>query len=85
MCKRVRKFALFAPSILWLCSGAVVAGDGAIRYRDRLAADIPADGSPLHVPWARHHALLAGSAGPPVPQYVRTPDADRVLAPGAAP
>jgi tRNA threonylcarbamoyladenosine biosynthesis protein TsaB len=64
--------------------GAVVAGDGAIRYRDRLGGDIPADGSPLHVPWARHHARLAGSAGPPMPQYVRAPDADRVLAGGGA-
>jgi tRNA threonylcarbamoyladenosine biosynthesis protein TsaB len=65
--------------------GAVVVGDGAIRYRDRLGgAAIPADGSPLHVPWARHHAALAGTAGPPLPQYVRAPDADRVLTARAA-
>jgi hypothetical protein len=42
------------------------------------------DSSPLHVPWARHHAALAGTAGPPIPQYVRAPDADRVLTARAA-
>jgi tRNA threonylcarbamoyl adenosine modification protein YeaZ len=63
-----------------LLSGAVVTGDGAIRYRGQLpSATIPADMSPLHVPWARHHAALADTAGRPVPQYVRAPDADRVL------
>ena len=36
--------------------GAVVAGDGAIRYREQLrGAAIPGNGSPPHVPWARHH------------------------------
>jgi tRNA threonylcarbamoyl adenosine modification protein YeaZ len=61
--------------------GAGVAGDGAVRYRGRLSgASIPPDGSPLHVPWARHHAALAEGAGPPTPLYVRAPDADRVLA-----
>ena len=65
--------------------GTVCAGDGAIRYRDRLGAlDIPADDSPLHVPWARHHAALADGAGPPEPLYIRAPDADRALAARAA-
>jgi tRNA threonylcarbamoyladenosine biosynthesis protein TsaB len=66
-------------------AGTVCAGDGAIRYRDRLAGlQIPPDDSPLHVPWARHHAALAGSAGPPEPIYLRAPDADRALAARAA-
>jgi tRNA threonylcarbamoyladenosine biosynthesis protein TsaB len=68
-----------------LAAGTVCAGDGAVRYRDRLAGpDIPADDSPLHVPWARHHAALAATAGPPEPLYVRAPDADRALAARAA-
>ena len=65
--------------------GTVCAGDGAIRYRDRLdGLKIPADGSPLHIPWARHHAALAETAGPPEPLYIRAPDADRALAARAA-
>jgi tRNA threonylcarbamoyladenosine biosynthesis protein TsaB len=63
----------------------VCAGDGAVRYRDRLAAlEIPPDDSPLHVPWARRHAELAETAGPPEPLYIRAPDADRALAARAA-
>ena len=55
-----------------------VSNKGAIRYRDHLhGLEIPADDSPLHVPWARHHAALAGTAGPPEPLYLRVPDADR--------
>jgi tRNA threonylcarbamoyladenosine biosynthesis protein TsaB len=66
-----------------LPAGTLVAGDGAVRYREQLAGlHIPPDGSPLHVPWARHHAALAESAGPPEPVYGRAPDADRVLAGG---
>jgi tRNA threonylcarbamoyladenosine biosynthesis protein TsaB len=60
--------------------GVLVAGDGAIRYREELVdLRVPADGSPLHVPWARHHAARAVGAGPPEPLYLRAPDADRVL------
>jgi tRNA threonylcarbamoyl adenosine modification protein YeaZ len=68
-----------------LPEGAVVAGDGAVRYRGQLSgAVIPPDESPLHVPWARHHAALSGLWGPPEPLYVRAPDADRSVAAGAA-
>lgn len=68
-----------------LPAGAVVAGDGAVRYRDLLeGADIPPDDSPLHVPHARHHAALHDVAGPPDPCYLRAPDADRSLAARAA-
>lgn len=68
-----------------LPAGAAVAGDGAVRYRDRLGgARVPDDDSPLHVPWARHHASLHAAAGPPEPVYLRAPDADRVLTARAA-
>jgi tRNA threonylcarbamoyl adenosine modification protein YeaZ len=68
-----------------LPEGALVAGDGAIRYRDRLVgARIPDDASPLHVPWARHHAALRERWAAPDPLYVRAPDADRVLTGRAA-
>ena len=61
-----------------LVAGTVVAGDGAVRYRDALgAAHVPADGSPLHVPWARHHAALRQLWADPDPCYVRAPDAER--------
>jgi tRNA threonylcarbamoyl adenosine modification protein YeaZ len=68
-----------------LPEGATVAGDGAIRYRDAIPAAVPDDGSPLHVPWARHHAALRGLWTAPDPLYVRAPDADRSIAAGAAP
>jgi tRNA threonylcarbamoyl adenosine modification protein YeaZ len=64
---------------------AMVAGDGAVRYRQQLGgAVIPPDESPLHVPWARHHAALSRLWAPPEPLYVRAPDADRSIAAGAA-
>jgi tRNA threonylcarbamoyladenosine biosynthesis protein TsaB len=66
-----------------LPAGSVVAGDGAIRYREVFAeAAVPDDRSPLHVPWARHHARLHERWGPAEPLYVRAPDADRVLTGG---
>ena len=68
-----------------LPAGSVVAGDGAVRYRDLLVgAETPRDDSPLHVPHARHHAALHDVAGPPDPCYLRAPDADRALAARAA-
>jgi tRNA threonylcarbamoyl adenosine modification protein YeaZ len=79
--------AAYAPEKLTAVAapGARLAGDGAMRYRDRLAGfDVPPDESTLHVPWARHHARLLPTAGEPEPQYVRSPDADRVLAGRAA-
>ena len=78
----------YAPEALaaLVPTGARIAGDGAMRYRDGLAGfDVPADTSTLHVPWARHHARLLPAAGEPEPLYVRSPDADRVLAGRAAP
>jgi tRNA threonylcarbamoyl adenosine modification protein YeaZ len=78
----------YAPEALTALApqGARIAGDGAVRYRDGLAGlDVPTDTSTLHVPWARHHARLLPSAGEPEPLYVRSPDADRVLAGRVAP
>jgi tRNA threonylcarbamoyladenosine biosynthesis protein TsaB len=60
-------------------------GDGAVRYRELLAAAggrVPSDDDPRHVPWARHHAALARDFGPAEdagPIYLRLPDAERAL------
>jgi tRNA threonylcarbamoyladenosine biosynthesis protein TsaB len=69
-----------------LAPGCTLAGDGAVRYRDQLeaAALIPPVGSPLHVPWAHHHAALRQLWNRPDPLYVRAPDADRAIAARAA-
>jgi tRNA threonylcarbamoyladenosine biosynthesis protein TsaB len=74
------------PEELDLEPGRLCVGDGAVRYRDVLepaGAEIPPDGDPRHVPWARHHAALA-TAGAGLdgaePIYLRAPDADRALA-----
>ncbi len=62
-------------------AGRTLVGDGAVRYRELFAgAEIPPDGSALHVPQARFHALLArkfGAAEAIVPIYLRVPDAER--------
>ena len=69
------------PSDLELEPDTICVGDGAVRYREMLeekGADVPPDESPLHVPWARHHAALAhgfGDAGAVEPVYLRLPDA----------
>jgi tRNA threonylcarbamoyladenosine biosynthesis protein TsaB len=70
-----------APDELELERGTVCVGDGAVRYRallEQKGADVPADESELHVPWARHHAALAEGFGPAdevQPMYLRLPDA----------
>ena len=48
------------------------------------AAVIAPDASPLHTPWARHHASLSSLWTAPEPLYVRAPDADRSLPARAA-
>jgi tRNA threonylcarbamoyladenosine biosynthesis protein TsaB len=74
------------PEELVLEPGTRCVGDGAVRYRDVLAAAgavIPEDEADAHVPFARHHARLAERFGPVdavEPIYVRAPDADRILA-----
>ena len=70
-----------APAELELPPGTTCIGDGAVRYREILeakGAEVPADESPLHVPWARHHAALAeefDDAERVEPIYLRLPDA----------
>ncbi len=73
--------AAYAPADLAarLAEGTVCVGDGALRYRavfEGVGADVPPDGSPLHLPLARAHAALAIFDGArPEPLYLREPDA----------
>jgi tRNA A37 threonylcarbamoyladenosine modification protein TsaB len=75
--------AVVAPEELALEAGAIAIGDGARRYRELLSArgaEIPPDDDPAHIPWARHHAALAGDFGPAEavePLYLRVPDAEK--------
>src|SRR5438874_5453793 len=69
-----------APSDLPLVADAVCVGDGAVRYRDRLVAEIPPDDDERHVPRARFHAALARDYGPAEsvePLYLRVPDVEK--------
>lgn len=74
---------LLAPSELTVARGTVCVGNGAVRYRSVLVArgaEVPPEGSELHVPWARHHAALArdfAAAELVEPMYLRVPDAER--------
>ena len=74
------------PRELRVEPGRTYVGDGAIRYRtmfERAGGAVPDDESEAHVPWARHHAVLArdfGTAERVVPLYLRVPDAERNLA-----
>jgi tRNA threonylcarbamoyladenosine biosynthesis protein TsaB len=71
------------PGDVAVVAGQPCVGDGAVRYRSLLedaGAGVPPDDDPVHVPWARHHALLAESFGPAElaePLYLRLPDAER--------
>lgn len=66
-------------------AGKAYVGDGAVRYRAEIeerGGAVPPDDDPEHVPWARHHALLARDFGPgdaAEPIYLRAPDAERAL------
>ena len=85
--KRREVFALVAgvpwvgtPADLALEPDAVCVGDGAIRYRESLDAEIPSDEDERHVPRARFHAALARDYGPAElvePLYLRVPDAGK--------
>src|SRR5215212_6736180 len=74
------------PAAAFEAPGRTCVGDGAIRYREHLersGALVPPDESDLHVPHARFHAALARdfrAAELVEPIYVRSPDADRMLA-----
>ena len=73
------------PEELRLEPGTVCVGDGAVRYRallEEAGAEVPPDGSELHVPRAELHARLASDFGPAEaiePIYLRVPDAERSL------
>src|SRR3954463_8577348 len=59
--------AAFAPEAVEIEPGAVLVGDGAVRYRELFeaaGATVPPDDDDAHVPWARLHAVLATDFGP---------------------
>jgi tRNA threonylcarbamoyladenosine biosynthesis protein TsaB len=74
------------PADLELEPGAILIGDGAVRYRrafEAAGAEIPPDRDKVHLPHARLHAALArefGDADLVEPIYVRLPDAERAAA-----
>ena len=78
--------ACVAATSLAVEPGRQYVGDGAVRYRERIAAaggTVPPDDAPEHVPWARHHARLAqdfGAADEAQPIYLRVPDAEKAIA-----
>jgi len=60
----------------------LAAGSGALRFRDELGVETPADDDPVHRVAARHVCALAvtdgtGGSGVPAPIYLRAPDAER--------
>jgi tRNA threonylcarbamoyladenosine biosynthesis protein TsaB len=75
--------AVLAPEDLRIEKGRTYVGEGAVRYRTLIegrGGAVPPDESDVHVPWARHHAALAGEFGPAElaePLYLRVPDAER--------
>lgn len=77
--------ACVAAADLSVEPGRTYVGDGAVRYRDEIAAKggvVLAEDAPEHLPWARLHAGLAREFGPgeaAEPIYLRVPDAERAL------
>jgi len=75
-----------APAELAVEAGREYVGDGAARYRrtiEEAGGIVPPDDDGRHVPWARHHALLAGPGGAAElvePVYLRVPDVDKAAA-----
>ena len=73
------------PTELAPAEGRLCVGNGAVRYRETFEAHggvVPPDDDPRHVPWARHHALLATDFGPAEavePLYLRVPDAEQTV------
>lgn len=71
---------VLVPAELELDPGAVLVGDGAVRYRavfEAAGAEVPGDEDERHLPRARFHADLARDFGPAElvePIYVRTPN-----------
>jgi tRNA threonylcarbamoyladenosine biosynthesis protein TsaB len=77
---------VLAPGDVAFEAGAVLVGDGAVRYRGLLeekGAVVPLDSDERHLPRARFHAALAGELGSVdliEPLYLRVPDAERNIA-----
>jgi tRNA threonylcarbamoyladenosine biosynthesis protein TsaB len=71
-----------APDEVPVAAGALLVGDGAVRYRETFeaaGATVPPRESELHLPRALFHARLAGEGASPddvEPVYVRVPDAE---------
>jgi tRNA threonylcarbamoyladenosine biosynthesis protein TsaB len=74
---------VLAPADVVVEPGAVLVGDGALRYRalfEERGAVVLGDADERHLPRARFHAALTGELGPVdaiEPLYLRVPDADR--------
>jgi tRNA threonylcarbamoyladenosine biosynthesis protein TsaB len=77
---------VLAPADVVVEPGAVLVGDGALRYRavfEQKGAVVPGDADERHLPRARFHAALAGVLGAIEaiePLYLRVPDAERNVA-----
>ncbi|HEX3226867.1 MAG TPA: tRNA (adenosine(37)-N6)-threonylcarbamoyltransferase complex dimerization subunit type 1 TsaB [Gaiellaceae bacterium] len=77
---------VLAPADVVVERGAVLVGDGALRYRalfEEKGAVVPDDADERHLPRARFHAALAGELGAVdaiEPLYLRVPDAERNVA-----
>ena len=77
---------VLAPADVVVEPGAVLVGDGAVRYRslfEERGAVVPDDADERHLPRARFHVALAGSLGAVdaiEPLYLRIPDAERNVA-----
>jgi len=75
-----------APGDVVVEPGAVLVGDGALRYRalfESKGAVVPGDADERHLPRARFHVGLAGELGSVdaiEPLYLRVPDAERNVA-----
>jgi len=78
--------AVRAPGDVVVEPGAVLVGDGALRYRalfESKGAVVPGDADERHLPRARFHVGLAGELGSVdaiEPLYLRVPDAERNVA-----
>jgi len=81
-----REPVVLTPGEVVFEPGAVLVGDGALRYRSLLeekGAVVPDDSDERHLPRARFHVALAGELGPVdaiEPLYLRIPDAERNVA-----
>ena len=75
--------AVLAPSELEVAAGAVLVGNGAVRYRgvfEEKGAVVPPDDDERHLPRARFHAALVGElvdVESIEPLYLRVPDAEK--------